>query len=233
MRHALLLAFLATSCFAEERTVPLANPATKQALQEMATVLRTVVQLKTVKIEDTPSIYVQGTPAEIDMAQWVVSRFDRPVNWRPNEQEVRNPATRTFEGQLRIFYVPGDVTPQGIQERLTILRTVLDTQLIFNFTPQQALIARGTPAELEAIEWVLRSLANEGSSEPYKLADPRFPLVRIFAMPPATTGKQMQETLTRLRTQVPIQKVFNLTSPPRLVVRATAADLDRAGDLLK
>jgi len=227
MRIVTLLVVLAVSAFAGERNLQLANPATQQSIQELATVIRTVGQIKTVNIERPGSFHVEGTPGELDMAEWMLSHFDRPTGWRPNEQELKNPAARTFQNSVRIFYLAADITPQSTQETLTILRTVLDTQKVFNFTAHRALVVRGTSTELEAIEWLLRAMAGRATSEPYKLEDPRFDTLRVFPLAPATSPKQVQETLTRLRTDLRIQKIFNLSSPPTLVVRATAADMDR------
>jgi hypothetical protein len=233
MRILTLLVVLAASAFAGERNVQLANPATQQSLQELATAIRTVGQIKTVNIEAPASFHIEGTPGELDMAEWMLTHFDRPTGWRPNEQELNNPAARTFQNNVRIFYLAADITPQGTQETLTILRTVLDTQMVYNFTPHRALVARGTSPHLEAIEWVLKAMSSGTISEPYKLEDPRFDTVRVFPLAPATSQKQIQETLTRLRMDLRIQKVFTLSSPPTIVVRATAADMDRVAKSLQ
>lgn len=228
----LAICLFTTYTFAAEINLPLAHPATGRDLQEYLTVIRTVGQIRTVGVENGSTIHVEGTPEEIAFAQWVVKQVDRPAGWQPSAQDLENPATRTFENKARLFYLPENISVQSTQETLTIIRTVLDAQKIFNTTSRHALIAAGTPAELEAMEWLLKALVTP-TSEPYRIADPRFDTLRVFALAPTTTAQQTQEVLTHLRRDLRIQKVFNLNTPPTIVVRASAADIDRTARELK
>jgi hypothetical protein len=160
------------------------------------------------------------------------------LNWQPTEQEKSNPSAREYRlppgeryGTARSFHLGNTLKPQAVQEVLTILRTVLDVQMIFNYTDRQMLVYRGTPVQMDAVDWTLKTLDSPADTpvppEPVKLDTRFFDLLRIYRLPPNTSSQQMQDLITTLRTKDNVMKVFNLTSPPMLVEAGTAAMLDQ------
>ncbi len=239
MRLALCFtAFAALAC-ADDRTIRFTNPITPRGLQETATIFRTVGQIRDVAPDQANSSFmVSGTPAELDFIEWMGHQLDRPANWQPTEQERNNPAAREYRlppgerfGTARAFYLANLVQPRAMQEVLTILRTVLDLQIVFNFSEHPMLLYRGTPAQLDAVDWALKILdAPAGTAvpnEPWKFEARFFDLVRVYRLPADTTTKQVQELITVLRTKDNVMKVFSLSSPPMLVEAGTAAMLDQ------
>ncbi|MCU1330607.1 MAG: hypothetical protein JWN34_5977 [Bryobacterales bacterium] len=227
MRTLTLLVVLTASAFAEVRDIKLANALAPRNVQELATILRTVVGVQILTIENGV-VHVDALVEQVDMCEFIVNRFDKPAGWLPSEQERKNPSARNYRDVVRIYYLdlPAAGAIQSMQETLTVLRTVLDVQRIFNYTSHQALTVRGTGPELEAIEWLLTAMAKGTSSEPYKLQGAALDTVRVFALPADTSAATLSNTLKALRTDLHIQKVFNVTAPPIIVARAAAADLD-------
>jgi hypothetical protein len=131
MRFLVLLSlFSASLAVAEVRTVNLVNPLDATGLKEMTIVLKTVADLGVAAVEPG-RVSIEGTAEKMAAAEWLVHQLDRPMGWEPSQQERENPSTREYQGQIRIYFLANTPTPQGMQETLTILRTVLDTQRIF------------------------------------------------------------------------------------------------------
>jgi len=235
---AAILLFSATA-FADERTLPLANPASPQGAQEMLTVLRTVIDIQKVSITSAPAgLNVQGTPEQVAAADWIIRQLDKPAGWRPSESEQAVPAAREFRmapaprlgnNLLRIFYV-SDPSMLGIQEELTILRTVLDTSKIFQFSPLHALIYRARDADSDDIEWLLRTLETNTTSAPYQLLGGQpSNMLRVFALPGEMKGPDLARIVRDLRMPpYSFTKLFQRTTPPTIAVRGAAAQLDQA-----
>jgi hypothetical protein len=242
----LILIFTACS-FADELTVTMVNGSTPRGLQEMATIIRTVVDIPKVSPgADGKSIHLDAGSAPLDAAEWVIHQLDRPAGWEPSPQERTNPSTRQFRltpgtlggDVLRIYYMPASITPQSMQETLTVLRTVMDMQKIFSHTGCHALVYRGTEDWLDALEWLLPALELRTVSALYKLPpegsrQPGLELVRVFPLSAGSTSEQTNQLVRELRMKpVSIQKVFPRTLPPAIVVRGTAADLDQAARMI-
>ena len=242
MRYVGVMLALSAMASAEERTVALVNVPSARGLQEIATVLRTVADIPKLSIDSAhPGFSLEGTPAQLDSGAWLIHQFDKPAGWQPSEQEKSNPSTREYRlpptepaNVFRIYYLPENTTQMGIQETLTVLRTVLDVRKIFSYTPLDALAWRGTASDVEAAEWLLHALDTRTVSEPYPLRDGKpFDVLRVFPLPGDITARQTQELLTALRMKpMSIMKVFTRTAPPAIAVRGTAAQVDQAEKLI-
>jgi hypothetical protein len=239
MKLAICLTAFASLACADDRTIHFIHPVTARGMQEIATLFRTVGQIRDVEPDPAnASFLVKGSPAELDFIEWMGHQLDHPANWQPTGQEKTNPAAREYRlapgernGIARSFHLESTLKPQTVQELLTILRTVLDVQMIFNYTDRQMLVYRGTPVQLDAVDWTLKILDSPADTpvpqEPMKLDARFFDLLRIYRLPPNTSTQQMQELIATLRTKDNVMKVFNLTSPPMLVEAGTAAMLDQ------
>lgn len=230
MRQTALFLLAAVSLCAEERVFPMANAPGPQAGQELATILRTVLQLRELKLENGKFV-TNGTAVQLAASEWLLHQLDRPAGWRPSEQEITNPATRDYQGTVRVYCLPAETSPQTMQETLTILRTVLDVQKVFNYTQQKALVVADSRSQLEAIEWLLSAMNNVASSAPYKLDGKPDDLVRVFALSRGG-ATEVQDLIKDLRGKLRIQKVFNKSAPALMVVRGKAAELDAAEKLI-
>lgn len=235
MRTVIALLMFSSLSLAGDQAFRLVNPATPRGMQEIATILRTVGDVPDLKIDaEKMSIDVSGTDAQLAFSDWVFHQVDRPAGWTPTEQERKNPATREYQGLkevTRAFYLTNTPEPRQIQETLTILRTVLDVNRIFNYSETHTLIYRGPAAQLDAVEWLLKILdAPAGTAvpaAPWKLDSKPFDLARVFALPKDISPKAVQELITQLRIQDHVMKVFTRTAPPLLVEAGTAALLDQ------
>jgi len=230
MRLTAAILLLAAVAFADERTVTVANAPSGPAMQEMATVLRTVIDIPKVTVNPA-SFILEGTPAQLDAAEWVIHQLDKPPGGKPANAAVREfrlpPETRG--PVIRIYYL-SDPGIKTMQEELTILRLVIDVQKVFQYSPLQALVYRDMDSDPEDVEWLLHALEAHVTSVPHRLlvGHPR-DLVRVFALPPETTARQVLDLVAKLRMPpVSTMKVFARNVPPAIVIRGTSEQLEAA-----
>jgi type II secretory pathway component GspD/PulD (secretin) len=216
------------------------NKPTQQGLQEVATILRTVGDIKQLSIDSASSaLTVTGTPDELAMTGWIVHQLDQPI---PADLSVPQPTAGSNQQYLvagksddviQVFHLTTVTpsTPQMIQEILTVLRTVADVQKVFNYTGLCDLVVRGPAAQIAFSQYLIGSLDVKPGSVTTS-AEFQYPapgggtgVARVFYLAHPSTPQHIQEILTTLRTVVQIQKVFNYTALNALAIRASASDL--------
>ena len=235
MRFILLLPVLGASlAFAEVRTVNLVNPVDALGSREILTLLKTVADVPGASM-DAGRVTIEGSVEQVARAEWLVHQIDRPADWQPSQQERENPATREYQGQIRLYYLANTPTPQGMQETLTILRTVLDTQRLFNYSRLHAIVLNAPKVQLEGVEWVLRQIdvpvggaRADSGPYPYRAGPGPFDTLAVFVLPDELKGQRAADMVRSLRSKpIYVMKIFNRTIPPSLVVCATAAQIDQ------
>src|SRR5437773_1197199 len=231
-----------------ERVVHLTTTPTRRDFQEMATALRTVAQIRDLTVDSGHNSFVlHGTPSDLAMAEWLVHMMDKPAGWQPSDQETWNPATREFrvpvgpEPVARVYYLINTTSAQGLQEIITVIRTVAEIQKIFSFTPARVLAFRGSADEVELADWLARKmdlsvtaqghasaqgvegLRQESAADLYRLPVPQRDgsedLVRVFYLSPTVSLPGISEMINAMHKRGGIQKVFCHTAPPALAVR--------------
>ncbi|HVW11517.1 MAG TPA: hypothetical protein VHC90_23190 [Bryobacteraceae bacterium] len=214
-----------------------------QAIQELLTVIRTVGDIQKVfDYTDHKDLAVRGTDAELAFTQFLVGSLDQT----PDPQRTAMTMTpgypyatpRGASDTVRVFYLAHSSQPQQIQEILTNLRTVLDVQRVFNFTPLAALVVRASPEIVTASEWMIRSLdlpADAKASTQDYSGSPTMPGGGALQVlyPANLKGPALMQTLTALRTSVGLQKVFLKTTPATLVMRGSADQITKADQLIQ
>jgi hypothetical protein len=232
------------------RTFHLDHIATPTGLQELATVLRTVADIRHLSLE-TPgaSLSLSGTAAELEPAEWLIRELDRPAVMAASEQQIRDTAVHEYRAPgnkdelYRVFYLTNTPTVQGVQEMLTVLRTVAHVQKIFNMTAQHALALRGSTREMGGIAWLIGELdqpaaaATTGTHE-FRDAGGDDNVMRVFYPAHHRTPKSLQETLGALRTAIPTQRVYVDTGRVdagrgAVILGGTAAQVEQATRLIE
>jgi len=246
---AVAVATLAFASFAHaQKTFDFTNKPSPQGLQEVATVLRTVGDIKSLSVDAAAAtVTVTGTPDELATAGWIIHQLDQPA---PPDPAIPSPGANSAQyvmpgksdDVIQVFHLNhvSSKTPQQIQEILTVIRTVGDIQKVFNDTALSDLVVRGTANQLALAEYMVNgvdiapgtvavaaspefhySWSGYDRSGPARLND----VVRVFYMKHATTPQQTQEILTTLRTVIDLQKVFNYTPLSALTIRGSVSDL--------
>ena len=228
---ALAAIFFASYAHAQQ-TFDFTNKPSPKGLQEVATVLRTVGDIKGLAIDSAAAtITVTGTPDELATAGWIIHQLDQrvPLN---SEQYVMPGKSDDVMRVFHLNHISPD-TPQEIQEVLTILRTVEDVQKVYNDTALSDLVVRGTANQLALADYIIKAVdvipgtVTVAATPEFHYSERARPndVVRVFYLSHTTSPQQMQEILTTLRTVADIQRVFNYTPLSALTIRGTASDL--------
>jgi hypothetical protein len=216
-------------------TVPQAKP----AMDEAATIVKTVAAVPQVSVDESNAALNLSGPADaVTFAEWILAQIDKAA---PDNipHEYRLPS-----GDIgRVNFVPNIQKPQGMQELLTVLRTVADVQKVFTFTPNQAMVLRGPAWEIDFAEWIIGQIDQPVQKNPdptpreFTVGGPDYRglghAARINFLSTLKDPRQMQEVLTVLRTVGDVQKVFSFSSAHALALRAGDTDLERAEWLIQ
>ncbi len=125
---------------------PLPNP----QLQEIATVVRSVGELRRLfAYSPSRAIVVRGSAADLRLAAWLFKEFDQPVN-RPGFAPRVNEYGRleNDDDLLKVFYLAPTKTMQRLQEIATEVRSTIRIPRLFVSNAHHAIVVRGTSAQL-------------------------------------------------------------------------------------
>lgn len=235
---ALLCAFAVVSHAQVSREFRPPWPPTQQDLQELATVLRTVFDVRTLTVDqESKSLRETDAPEPIRMTEWLFNQLEQP-----EELRARSPHELVLDTKqrpvLRIFFLK---TPgvQFQQELLTTIRTVADVQKIFNVTRQNAIVMRDDRATVDLAAWLIEELDGNAAASPagytgvhqFTSAPARLPYARIFYAAGAKEP-QFAELMPKVRSRLPAGKAFAMTKPAALVVRGTPGEVDSVAALV-
>jgi hypothetical protein len=244
-------------CYPDPKTFDFANKLSARDVQEIITVLRVIVQPNNQQMSvdpETSTVTFRGTPGKLEMVDWLVRELDRPAytsTQRANISVQELPVPHTEQDQpgkndevIRVFFLTHTDSDRGIQEILTVLRTVADVQKVFNYAEQRALVVRAPAVQMELVDYLIMGLdiaPGSSKSSPefvYKAPDPPFArpsqsanasapaeAVRVFYPAHDTTPQGVSQIVIALRSVVGIQKIFMDTSAVAIAVRGTAADM--------
>lgn len=210
------------------------TPQTPQSLQQAATLLRTVADIPQVSLDDSLSTITFHGPADkVAMAEWTLGELDRPGG-ETALHEYKMPAGEV----ARINFLANVQTTQGMQEVLTVLRTVADIAKVFNYTARQAIVLRGKEGDIAFAEWIVDQLNRPAQPEPdtapreYTLAT-NGAEARVNYLANVTTPQGIQEILATLRIVGEIMKVFTYSPRRAIVLRGADPDIQRAEWLIQ
>lgn len=96
----------------------------------------------------------------LDQIAVVTKSFWKPVSKNAIFVTVDNPTKRReyAEQVVKVFYLSNVTSPQEMQELLTVLRTVVDVQKVFNYTSQNALVVRAEADTMALVEKLISDL---------------------------------------------------------------------------
>jgi hypothetical protein len=200
----------------------------EQDLNEFATMVRTVSDLRDVKMDAAQkSMSVSGTPAQIATAEWLFTELDRQTLPGFSTKEFKVPNKE--DDSVRVFFLRNAATVRDFQEQATAIRTITDMRQAFTFYTPRALAVRGTVDQIAATEWMIHELdqpadAKRTNSREYQMIDRDNrgdTAVRVFYLPYTSTLQSFQEVATLVRTIVEVRRVFTYNAPKALVVRGT------------
>jgi hypothetical protein len=231
----ILAAGLAFSCLSwgqtpdlRERVFYLTHTATAQQFQEVATTIRTITDIQQISTDtDQKSVTVHATAAQIAMAEWLFNELDSPVAQPSVPHEYRAP--NSSDDVVRVFYVTTAATVQNFQEIATLVRTISDIRRVFTYNGRNALVVRGTDAQIVLAEWLLKELEPEApsSTRRYQMTG-NDDVVQVLRLPRTATVQNFQKAATQIREATQIKKVFTYNTLRAAAFRGTAEQIATA-----
>jgi hypothetical protein len=120
----------------------LKNSKPGQELQEMATVVRSIAEMRRLVIYNQQrAIVIRGTAAQAALADWLIARLDDQVT---GTAEYR--AQPVSDDVVHIFSTPYGTTMQQLNESASQIRKATQARQVFTYGPQRVIVLRGTPA---------------------------------------------------------------------------------------
>jgi len=128
------------------RVFYLAHTDTVQNLQEVATLVRSTVDIRYLfTYNANNAVAMRGTSDQAALAEWLVGELDKPVK-DSAVHEYR--MSGTAEDVVRVFYLPHSGTVQHFQEIATSIRTTTQIRRAFTYNAPRALTLRGTADQI-------------------------------------------------------------------------------------
>ena len=227
-----------------DRSFNLNHVDTPRDMQEIATVVRSIGDAKQVAAEvELKVLTVHGTADEMAVTKWLLEYLDLPdipAN-TPNSPKRRYqmPAGKNGDNVIGVFYLPQMETLQSFQEVSTVVRSIGEIRRLFTYSARRAIVARGTPEQIDLAEWLLNELeqpaaaATPGKRE-YIVPGPGDPdnIVRVFSLKQSATPQRFQEIATQVRVTTQARRLFTYLAPRIITVRGTPGQVEHANQLI-
>jgi hypothetical protein len=140
----------------------LENTPTVQDFQELATLMRTIAEVRRVFTYNRPrAIAVRGTADQVAFVNWMFNELDQPVHGQRAHQSAiyTYPVVGKDDGTTaRIFYLPHIATTQDFQKVATTIRTTAQIRRVFTWNEARAMAVRGTVDQIELAQRLLTDL---------------------------------------------------------------------------
>ncbi len=240
MKYPLLLATLAFAQADLERVYHFSNTSSPQSLNEIATVVRSMTDLRTVQVDATAqTLTFSGSPEQGALADWLMIHLDKRTSAIPSPPIFQ--AHFDQDPAVKMFYLRHTPTAQTLQELATVIRTLVQAPRVFVYHGESALVTRGTPDQVKLAEWLVEQLDR---SAPPSAAEFRLSVttptvqgaaddaVRILPVPQASTVQQLQQIATQIRSQTKIRHLLTYSGLRVIGVRGTTAQLQQAQQII-
>ena len=207
----------------QEKIFSLANAQTVKQISEIATVVRSTTQDRTLFVDaDRKTMTVRGSEQQIAITDWLLKQLDHSPSEVPPAAEYK--AGDTDFVQVR--HLPGSMALRPIQELITGIRSTIQFKVMFVAmeTNPPAVVMRGTRGELAMAQWMFRGLIDNPS--PGEFADEGNEFVRLFYPKTFQTTQNLQELVTLVRTVVEARRMFTYNPSFVLMMHGGRADMN-------
>ncbi|MCU1339738.1 MAG: hypothetical protein JWO19_5319 [Bryobacterales bacterium] len=217
-----------------DRVFFLTHTPTVQQFLEVATVIRTMTDIRQVSTDnDQKSVTVHAAAGQIAMAEWLFNELDNPAVQTSVLHEYRVPGSN--DDVVRLFYLTHTATVQDFQEVATLVRTIADFRRAFTNNELRAFAVRGTAAQIGLAEFLVKQLepATTPASREYRMPGGNDDVVRVLYLTHTGDIQSFQKAATQLRTATQIKRVFTYNTPKAVALRGTADQIAMAERVAK
>jgi hypothetical protein len=124
---------------------------TVQSMQELATVVRSITEIRQgFTFSPLKAAILRGTADQLAIAEWVYNQLDG----QPSDSEFRQAGSA--DDVVRVFFLTPAKTLVELQQNANVIRKTAMIRRMFLYNPGPALAARGTPEQLAVVEQMLK-----------------------------------------------------------------------------
>jgi hypothetical protein len=142
----------------EVRVFYIPYAATVQNFQEVATLIRTIGEIRRVfTYNAAKAMIVRGTADQLALTDWFVKELGKPATAETASQTYTYPdSSREGANQVRVFYVKDVPNVKAFQQVATQIRTATQIRRVFTYNATYALAVRGTAGQIAMAEQMLQ-----------------------------------------------------------------------------
>jgi hypothetical protein len=203
----------------------------REETQEFANVIRTVTEIQRVSVYgDRATIALRGTSNQVALAEWLLNRLDKPVDPQGAKPAAFDtPGSGGAVDAVRVFYFTHDEAG-NYEHAANLIRTLADVQRIGWYYPRNAIVLRGTPAQVALTEWIFAEVdkivtppvaRTEAHEQPG--SGGAVDAVRIFFFAHNESNRELDEIVNMIRSMTEVPRICSY--PPRraIALRGTPA----------
>ena len=233
-KYAIALLFAGTALGQNtDRAFILKNSVGAASLKELVTTMRTVAQIYKVSVDEAAStLAMEGAPDQIALAEWLVPKMDVTAMSGAGPQEYRAPGNS--DDIVMVYPLEHAASPVGVQEIITVIRTVAEIQRVYALTAPRLIVLRGDAGHVALARFLLAEADQAVQPRPsavvheFKMDDGKMGTAVAYGLMHADSPRAMQETISMLRTVGEIARIFMVTEPKLLAIRGSVGEVKLA-----
>lgn len=205
-------------------------------LQDIVNAMRSVLDVQRIfPMSQQKAIVMRALPSQVKAADWVLGVLDQPAVAPPGgaaAPDYRLPEEDwDARGDLvvRVAALTSVDTLQAVQEVANVVRSMADISRCYPLVSRKFLVMRGNDDQVALAGWLLKQLdgpAGLGTNE-FKMSGPGNQIAQV-AHVNTGTAESLQETVSRIRTETNMSRVFAFPARSAVAMRGTADQLSQA-----
>jgi hypothetical protein len=200
-----------------------------RSLQEMATIIRSIGEIRRVFTHRGRSaIAVRGSAAQTNVTAFLLRELDQPAGVRADSAQHQ----LTPDTIVRVFYLSRAQPVAELQEIGTLVPHIGQIRHLFTYSASRAIAIRGNPEQTRLAQRLIRELDQPAAGGEHKLSGPD-DRVRLFYVTDASTPQQLQELALKVPREAAVRTLFTYSAPKALALRGTAAQLAVAARMIE
>jgi hypothetical protein len=145
------------------RVFYLTHAGTPQALQEVATLVRSMADIRRLFTYNAPrAMTLRGTADQIALAEWLVNELDNSANRQAGAQQSQNAAPHEYsmsgggDDVVRVYYLTHAGAPQNLQDIAVHVRSTAQVPRLFIYNAPRAMALRGTAEQIALADRLIK-----------------------------------------------------------------------------
>jgi hypothetical protein len=214
----------------QDRVIYLTSIEKPQEMNEVATVIRSIAEIKSMSVDTSQRSLSFHAPAEqARVAELLAKELMAGQSSDAYEYKMSS-------GDLvDVHYLPHTETVRDFQSIATTVRSITDLRWAFTYNARRAFVVRGTSAQMEMVKWLVeqfnQSDGKAGSNE-YPVPDTDThrdrgadELLHVYFVGHPGSGENLEELANTVRSAGNIRRLYTVGQPMAVAMRGTADEM--------